>query len=1407
MKTQKQRIFSILAILTMAVILTCVFIACDKTGAQDPNSNDNNSTIPYIRFIVDDAEYSKVQTKGNEIIVMPTNPQKDGYTFVGWFWDKDTWQRPFTANSMLNEPMNSDMKVYAHFEKQHQHTFAKEWAHNNTYHWHASTCGHDIVSDKAAHSFDANRVCTICGYQDTELHGVEIKTNTLSVDGTNISGKVSNATTIFSFIDEISVADSATYTVSTDINGSHTIKTKTVNLAIGDNTYYIFVENGKDIRLYTVSIRRRPIYTVTFDSNGGTEVEQQQVEEDSFATEPNTTRIGYDFDKWNYDLTKPILKDETITANWSAVRYSITYVLNGGENNPDNPFTYTVEDEITLLAPIKVGYTGSWSNNGKIEKGSTGNKTFTASYTINQYNMKVTPSIKNVCSISDGGVYDYNTQVTINLTEVCLGYDFLGWYNGDTLLSSEYSYSFSIPAGDLEITAKISVKEEMMPYEFTSTTDTCQITGVKNKSITKAIVPDYVTSIGESAFSGCNSLTSMTLPFVGASKTANYGYNEVFGYIFGYITSNSSSYSGRATQYERHWRDQLGYMKYEYYHYNIPSSIESVTITGGEIGGAFVNCAYLTSITIPDSVTYIGTDAFSGCAKLARIEVSESNVGYSSVGGVLYDKEKTIIVYVPQGISGTVNIPDSVTSIEACAFSDRKKLYNITIPDSVKSIGASAFSGCTWLHGLTIPNGVTSIAYAVFRGCLQLSSIQIPESVTSIGDYAFSGCSIRSITIPKNVIDIGKHAFDDSWLRRIAVSDDNPMYSSKDGILYNKEKTVFALIPPHISGTINIPDTITCIGKSEFEKCIYLEGIIIPDSVTSIGEDAFGDCTRLTSVIIGNGVKSIGARAFSSCTKLENITIPDSVTNIGVSAFSNCSVLAEVAIGNGVTNIDSYTFKECIRLTSVIIPNSVTSIDSYAFLRCTGLTELTVGSGVTIIDRNAFTDCNKLAIVNWNAKECRDASSDTFKSSPNITTVNIGNDVVSIPSYIFYNCSNLNNVTLGNSVVSIGECAFLECTGLTNIIIPNSVTDIGNGAFRECSGLTDVTIGNSVTSIGINAFRICIGLTSITIPDSVTNIDGSAFADCSGLIEVTIGNGVTSIGNNAFGNCTNLGIVNWNAIACTNAGSSNNPIFNGCTNLTTVNIGDNVTTIPSYTFRDCSGLTSIIIPNSVISIRNNSFSRCSGLMNVTIGDSVANIGQDAFFGCVGLSSVNISNSVTSIGEDAFSACSGLTSITIGNGVTSIGDSAFYNCGSLTTVYWNATACASAGSWRYPVFSKCPKLTTVNIGNTVTTIPTYLFSNCSGLTSLIIPDSVTNIGQSAFDGCSNLKTVFYEGTEEQWEAISIGSSNSYLTSATRYYYSETEPALNSKGTGYNGNYWHYDTDGTTIVIWVYKTEEE
>ncbi len=315
----------------------------------------------------------------------------------------------------------------------------------------------------------------------------------------------------------------------------------------------------------------------------------------------------------------------------------------------------------------------------------------------------------------------------------------------------------------------------------------------------------------------------------------------------------------------------------------------------------------------------------------------------------------------------------------------------------------------------------------------------------------------------------------------------------------------------------------------------------------------------------------------------------------------------------------------------------------------------------------------------WNEIDAKEEKLNKLEGNLVIPSSYKGIPVTAIGQFSSYrNALNerITSITIPDSVTSIDKAAFRGCTGLTSITIPNSVTSIGDSAFYGCTALTSVTIGNGVTSIGGSAFYNCSGLTSITIPNSVTSIGGSAFYNCSGLTSVTIPDSVTSIGDHAFSGCTGLTTVNWNATACTSAGSYYYPIFNGCSNLATVNIGDNVTTIPSYTFYNCTGLTSV---------------------------------------------------------------------TIGGSVTSIGDSAFRDCTGLTTVNWNATACTSAGLWYNPIFNGCSNLATVNIGDNVTIIPSYAFYNCNGL-----------------------KTVFYAGTEEQWKAISIGSNNGDLISATRFY---------------------------------------
>ncbi len=310
----------------------------------------------------------------------------------------------------------------------------------------------------------------------------------------------------------------------------------------------------------------------------------------------------------------------------------------------------------------------------------------------------------------------------------------------------------------------------------------------------------------------------------------------------------------------------------------------------------------------------------------------------------------------------------------------------------------------------------------------------------------------------------------------------------------------------------------------------------------------------------------------------------------------------------------------------------------------------------------------------------------SFEIPASIVKDGVTYSVTSIGSGAFYGCSSLTSVTIPSSVTTIGSTAFQGCSGLTSVTIPSSVTSIGSSAFNGCSGLTSITIPSSVTSIGNAAFDGCSGLTSITIPNSVTSIDGSAFHGCSGLTSITIPSSVTSIGN---------------------------AVFMGCSALTSITIPSSVTSIGSYAFSGCGGLTSIIIPDGVTSINYGTFWNCSGLTSLTIGSGVTSIGVSAFEACSSLTSVTIPSSVTSIDEYAFVGCSGLTSLTIGSGVTHI------------------------GSW---AFAGCKALTSVTIPNSVTSIDEYAFRVCSNLTSITIPSSVENIGFDAFGLCSSLASI-------------------------------------------------------------------
>jgi hypothetical protein len=288
----------------------------------------------------------------------------------------------------------------------------------------------------------------------------------------------------------------------------------------------------------------------------------------------------------------------------------------------------------------------------------------------------------------------------------------------------------------------------------------------------------------------------------------------------------------------------------------IPSAIDRLPVTG--IGGFFNSSPIL--VTIPNSVTSIGDEAFAYCNRLAII-----------------------------------TIPNSVTNIGGGAFSDCRDLAMVTIGNGVTNIGARVFSECPSLTIITIPDSVTGIGESAFSACTSLLSITIPGSVTSIGDGAFSGTGLTNIAIPSTLTNIGKDAFAGCVsLTQLTVDPLNPFYSSVDGVLFDKSRTTLIQYPSGKAGRYTTPDSVTSIGSEAFYGCEWLSSVTIPNSVTNIGSQAFSGCTSLASVAIPNSVTSIGSQTFSGCRSLASLTIPKSVTSIGDAAFEDCGSLRSV---------------------------------------------------------------------------------------------------------------------------------------------------------------------------------------------------------------------------------------------------------------------------------------------------------------------------------------------------------------------------------------------------------------------------------------------------------------------------------------------------------------------------------
>ena len=617
-----------------------------------------------------------------------------------------------------------------------------------------------------------------------------------------------------------------------------------------------------------------------------------------------------------------------------------------------------------------------------------------------------------------------------------------------------------------------------------------------NNILKRIIMLDNITTLSDSSFRNCTSLTDITIPDT-ITSIANNAFQ-----------SCSSLQS-----------------------INIPNSVTSIG------SYAFSGCYNLTSITIPDSVTSIGEYAFQNCSSLTNIPN-------------IFDNFTTISKGMFSGCTSLINvtIPNTIVTIGSYAFDGCSSLQSIEIPSGITSIQNYTFRNCTSLRDVQLSDSINTIGNYAFGGCESFTSVIVPNSVTSIGESAFEECtSLQSLTIGSNVTSIGDRAFyNTTALTEINFNAINCTVNPTD---FQEDNNVFTYAGRNSDGiTVNFGDGVTKVPDylfySYYNAGNYQPKIIniIWNNITTIGRNAFCENEGLTNLTISIKITTIGSYAFEDCSALETVTFGDNskLESIGSYAFYGCDALKTVTFGanSQLESIEYGAFYSCRGLTSIDIPSSVTSIGSQNFENCDKLENITVdpnnsyySSEDGILFNKDKTELIQYPIGNTRTQYTIPSSvtsigSQAFSGCDALETVTFGENsqLENIKYQAFSQCSKLTSIIMPSSVTSIGSAAFLNCDSLISIIIPDSVTSIGSDVFSSCNSLKEITLptNDNFKTINEDTFDSCTSLASVTIPSSVTSIGSGAFRGCSSLTTITIPSNVTSIGNYAFNSCTSL---------------------------------------------------------------------------------------------------------------------------------------------------------------------------------------------------------------------------------------------------------------------------------------------
>lgn len=862
-------------------------------------------------------------------------------------------------------------------------------------------------------------------------------------------------------------------------------------------------------------------------------------------------------------------------------------------------------------------------------------------------------------------------------------------------------------------------------------------------SLTEIKLPNSLENIGQYAFKDCNLLESITIPFVGKEKGLKE--DSKFSYIFG------QSYS------------------------DVPATLKEVVITNCEeiYDNAFNGCSTIETIILPDTLSYIGLNVFNECTAL-KYNTYENGLYLGSANNPYF-----VLVSVVDNTVVEFNIHEDTKIIYTKAFDSCFNLEELVISNNVVNIGFGAFNSCYSLKSLTLPfigetindennnflcymfggestlytdryvsskltsvtitGDVEVIGYNAFENIKTLKSIIIPDTVKVIEGDAFAGCTgLTTFTLPASLEKIGSYIFNEC--------------TNLVDVYYNNTLENWCKL--ELSSSVMAYTQNVYMLNEENEYYEVLE-VVIPDSITEVGNYQFAGFNSIVSLFIHSGVTKIGEDAFFLCTSLETVTFDDSYTEIGYNSFYNCSSLIELNLGKNIVSIDNRAFYNCSSLTTVVVPESVEIIGYESFY-----TEFNLGSSLESITLPFIGKTREDLENNYFAY----IFGSVYQIPESLKEIII-TDCKDIPENAFYNCSNVIKIVFPSDVTSIGEKAFGDCRSLTEIIIPDTVTSIGKNAFSGCSQLESITLpfvgskpNTSVNSsfsyvfggvdnvpqslktvtitggetIGVEAFRKCNSIESIIL-NGITNIGVNAFSSCDALKDVTFGIDLKKVDFNAFYDCDALTNVNyfgteeqWNEIEILDG---NDPLLNAKFKF---NFHYHIAVVDKAVEPTCTetGLTE--------------GSHC-GICNEVL---VAQVEVEA----LGHSEVideAVAPTCAKTGLTEGSHCGVCNEILVAQVEVGLLDHKLvdYVCKDCGYNYYTEGlefTLNEAGT-AYSVAKGTVSSTEIIIpsiykGLPVETIPNEAFSRCENIEKVIIPNSVTSIGYSAFYECSSLKSI-------------------------------------------------------------------